>query len=104
MTGETGRKIDPAPQIDRLASKLPKVLPSSGAALVRRGTVILPANVPYAWPHASGRHLYLASSDSTRGVGAAGDKHHVTAFRIDPASGKLTPHATRYRCRPDRSI
>jgi 6-phosphogluconolactonase len=80
------------------------VLPSSGAALVRRGTVILPANVPYAWPHASGRHLYLASSDSTRGVGAAGDKHHVTAFRIDPASGKLTPHATRYRCRPDRSI
>jgi 6-phosphogluconolactonase (cycloisomerase 2 family) len=62
------------------------------AALVKRGTVTLPANVHYAWPHASGRHLYVASSDSTPGMGAAGDKHHVTAFRIDPASGALTPH------------
>ena len=62
------------------------------AALVRRGTVTLPANVHYAWPHASGRHLYVASSDSAPGVGAAGDKHHLTAFRIDPATGALTPH------------
>src|SRR5712672_1983673 len=62
------------------------------AALVRRGTITLPANVHYAWPHASGRHLYVASSDSARGMGAAGDKHHVTAFCIDPATGALTPH------------
>jgi 6-phosphogluconolactonase (cycloisomerase 2 family) len=62
------------------------------AALVKRGTVTLPANVHYAWPHASSRHLYVASSDSAPGMGAAGDKHHVTAFRIDPAPGALTPH------------
>jgi 6-phosphogluconolactonase len=62
------------------------------AALVRRGTVTLPANVHYAWPHASGRYLYVASSDSAPGAGAAGDRHHVTAFRIDPAWGALTPH------------
>ena len=62
------------------------------AALVRRGTVALPANVHYAWPHASGRYLYVASSDSAPGAGAAGDRHHVTAFRIDPAWGALTPH------------
>jgi 6-phosphogluconolactonase len=62
------------------------------AALVRRGTVILPANVHYAWPHASGRHLYVASSDSAPGMGSAGDEHHVTAFRVDPASGALTQH------------
>jgi 6-phosphogluconolactonase (cycloisomerase 2 family) len=62
------------------------------AALVRRSTVTLPANVHYAWPHASGRHLYVASSDSAPGVGVAGDTHHVTAFRIDPATGALTPH------------
>jgi 6-phosphogluconolactonase (cycloisomerase 2 family) len=62
------------------------------AALVRRGTVTLPANVHYAWPHASGRYLYVASSDSAPGAGAADDRHHVTAFRIDPASGALTPH------------
>ena len=63
-----------------------------GAALARRGTVILPANVHYAWPHASGRFLYVASSDTSPGSGPAGSKHHVTAFRIDPASGALSEH------------
>jgi 6-phosphogluconolactonase len=63
-----------------------------GAALARRGTVILPANVHYAWPHASGRFLYVASSDTSPGAGPAGRKHHVTAFRIDPASGALSLH------------
>jgi 6-phosphogluconolactonase len=62
------------------------------AALVRRGTVTLPANVHYAWPHASGRYLYVASSDSAPGAGSVGDKHHVTAFCIDPATGALTRH------------
>ena len=60
--------------------------------LARRGTVGLPANLHYAWPHASRRFLYVASSDSTPGMGPAGHKHHVTAFRIDPASGALSPH------------
>jgi 6-phosphogluconolactonase len=62
------------------------------ATLARRGTVILPANVHYAWPHASGRYLYVASSNSASGMGPTGDKHHVTAFHIDPASGALTAH------------
>src|SRR5882724_3318459 len=64
----------------------------AGAALLRRGVVTLPANVHYVWPHASGRHLYVASSNSASGMGPVGDKHHVMAFRIDPASGALTPH------------
>jgi 6-phosphogluconolactonase (cycloisomerase 2 family) len=64
----------------------------AAAALVRRGTVTLPANVHYAWPHASGRYLYVASSDSAPGAGSAGDRHHVTAFRVDKDSGALTPH------------
>jgi 6-phosphogluconolactonase len=63
-----------------------------GGALVRRGTVRLPANIHYAWPHASGRYLYVASSNSASGMGPVGDKHNVTAFRLDPASGALTPH------------
>jgi len=64
-----------------------------GATLTRRGTVTLPANIHYAWPHASGRHLYVASSDSASGVGGVvGTKHQVTAWRIDPASGALSPH------------
>ena len=40
-----------------------------GAVLVKRSTVTLPANVHYAWPHASGRHLYVASSNSASGMG-----------------------------------
>ena len=65
----------------------------AGAALTRRGAVMLPANIHYAWPHRSGRYLYVASSDSASGVGGVvGTKHHVTALAIDPASGALSPH------------
>src|SRR3974390_823141 len=64
----------------------------AGATLVRRGTVRLPANVHYAWPHASGQFLYVASSDSAPGMGSAGNTHHVTAFRIEAASGALSAH------------
>jgi 6-phosphogluconolactonase len=59
----------------------------AAATLTRRGTVNCPANVQYVWPHASRRFLYAASSDSASGMGAAGTNHHVSAFRIDPASG-----------------
>ena len=64
-----------------------------GAALTRQGTVSLPANVHYVWPHASRRFLYVASSNSTPGIGGpVGTEHHVTALRIDPKSGALSPH------------
>jgi len=33
------------------------------AALTRRATVGLPANVQYVWPHVSRRFLYAATSD-----------------------------------------
>jgi 6-phosphogluconolactonase len=63
-----------------------------GAELSRRNSVALPANVQYAWPHASRQYLYVASSNSSPGRGGVvGDTHHVSAFRIDSA-GALTPH------------
>ena len=62
------------------------------ATLTRRDSVILPANVQYVWPHASREFLYVATSDSASGMGAAGNTHHVSAFRIDLASGALSPH------------
>ncbi|MGE0224777.1 MAG: lactonase family protein [Acetobacteraceae bacterium] len=62
------------------------------ATLTRRGSVTLPANVQYAWPHVSRRFLYVATSDSASGMGRAGNTHHVSAFRIDPASGALSAH------------
>jgi 6-phosphogluconolactonase len=60
------------------------------AALRKRATVTLPANVQYAWPHPSKRYFYVVSSNG--GPGTAGDKHLANAFRIDPASGALEPH------------
>ena len=64
----------------------------ASAALIRRRTVDVPANVQYAWPHASRRFLYVASSDSASGMGQAGTKHHVSAFRIHPETGALSPY------------
>src|SRR5258707_12941005 len=75
----------------------------AGAELIKRGTVTLPAAVQYAWPHASRRYLYVATSSSAPGYGAAGTEHHVTAFSIDPASGALTPHGAPIRL-PTRPI
>jgi 6-phosphogluconolactonase (cycloisomerase 2 family) len=61
-----------------------------GVTLTKREAVKLPVNVQYAWPHASRRFLYVASSN---GSGQArGDTHHAAAFRIDPASGALQRH------------
>src|SRR5436190_9543757 len=74
----------------------------AGAALTKRATVTLPAGVQYARPHVSRRYLYVATSSSASGYGPAGTEHHVTAFRIDPASGALTKHgeAIRLPARP----
>ena len=63
------------------------------AALTRCEAVRLPAGVQYAWPHANKQFLYVASSDrvAVRG-GPLGSVHHISAFRIDPATGALKAH------------
>src|SRR5437879_7556479 len=48
---------------------------AEAAALTKRASVTLPANVQYAWPHASRRVLYVASSSSAPGTGPAGTEH-----------------------------
>jgi len=63
------------------------------ASLTQRGTVRVPAGVQYVWPHPSRRYLYVASSNrGPGGAGVAGDTHHLTAFRVDAATGALEPH------------
>jgi 6-phosphogluconolactonase (cycloisomerase 2 family) len=71
---------------------------ASGASLVKKGSVRLPANVQYAWQHPSRKYLYVAWSDggaAAAAVGSAappsGKNHGVSAFRIDPSSGALQP-------------
>src|ERR1700674_3726802 len=75
----------------------------AGAELIKRETVTLPAAVQYAWPHASRRYLYVATSSSAPGYGTQGTEHHVTAFSIDPATGALSPHGAAIRL-PTRPI
>jgi 6-phosphogluconolactonase (cycloisomerase 2 family) len=71
------------------------------AALAKRGTVLLPGNVQYVWPHPSGRTLYVVSSNG--GPGVVGDTHRANAFHIDHATGALTPHGEA-RALPSRPI
>ena len=70
------------------------------AALHKRATVPLPANVQYAWPHPSKRYFYVVSSNG--GPGLAGTTHVANAFRVD-ASGALAPHGEA-RSLPSRPI
>jgi 6-phosphogluconolactonase len=62
----------------------------ANATLVKRGSVTLPSCVQYAWPHASRRYLYVASSDFY--TDQKSTQHYVTALRIDPQTGELSKH------------
>jgi 6-phosphogluconolactonase len=73
-------------------------LDPASAALTQRAAVTLPENVQYAVPHPSNRFLYVASSNGTDG-----NSHFVNAFRIDAATGALTPHGDAVAL-PDRPI
>jgi 6-phosphogluconolactonase (cycloisomerase 2 family) len=75
------------------------------AALTARGSVTLPANVQYAWPHPSRRYFYVASSNGQPGGGDAprGDTHRLNAFALDPATGRPTAHGEA-RALPSRPI
>jgi 6-phosphogluconolactonase len=69
-----------------------------GAALAKRGSLTLPANVQEASQHPSKRYLYVAWSNGgpsnlpQGGTAPSGSQHGLSAFRIDPASGGLLPH------------
>src|SRR3954470_5950870 len=56
--------------------------------LTRRKTIKVPAVVQYAWRHPSKGTLYVTTSN--RGKGMKGDQNHVSALRIDPATGELS--------------
>jgi 6-phosphogluconolactonase len=66
------------------------------ATLAARESVTLPANIHYVVAHTSRRFLYIASSDSSAGAAnIVGTIHHLSAWRIDAASGALSPHGAR---------
>jgi 6-phosphogluconolactonase (cycloisomerase 2 family) len=68
----------------------------ANATLVKHSSVMLPGNVQEAWPHPSMQYLYVAWSNGGPSYAtlssdpvSKGDRHGVSAFRIDPASGVL---------------
>jgi len=71
------------------------------AALSKRATITLPANVQYLWPHPSRRYFYVVSS--TGGPGIAGNAHFASALRVDPATGEVKLHGEPVRL-PSRPI
>jgi 6-phosphogluconolactonase len=62
----------------------------AAASLTKQGSVAAPALVQYAWRNPMLPVLYVASSNFVP-MGDPAGKHHLTAFRIDPANGALTP-------------
>ena len=62
------------------------VSPTQGA-LTKTSSVTLPFAVQYVWHHPSTRFLYAAWSN-----GMQGDRHGVTAYRVDKATGALALH------------
>ena len=58
--------------------------------LSKRKTIKVPAVVQYAWPHPSKRYLYVTTSN--RGAGMNSDFNHVSALKVDAASGELAYH------------
>jgi 6-phosphogluconolactonase len=67
----------------------------TGAALSKRATITLPANVQYLWPHPSRRYCYVVSS--TGGPGIAGNAHFASALHVDPATGEVKLHGDPVR-------
>lgn len=60
------------------------------ATLTRRSSIRAPSFVQEGWAHPSRRHVYLTTSN--RGPGLKADMNHVSAYRIDAATGSLAPH------------
>jgi 6-phosphogluconolactonase len=68
----------------------------AAASLTRRGSVTLPANVQYAWPHPNRKFLYVIASNGQppsgpNGAAGADKNHYAIAYKVGP-DGALTQH------------
>jgi 6-phosphogluconolactonase (cycloisomerase 2 family) len=63
-------------------------------SLRQTSSVTLPFPVQYVWHHPSTRFLYAAWSN-----GMQGDRHGVTAFRVDTSTGALSAHGPQIEIR-----
>jgi 6-phosphogluconolactonase (cycloisomerase 2 family) len=61
------------------------------ATLLERSSIVLRENVQYAWPHAGGDRLYVATSNGGPG-GTRNDHHEAWVIGLDPASRAVGVH------------
>jgi len=72
-------------------------LDTATAALAKKTSLTLPANIQEAWPSPDRKFLYVAwsnggaSNTPANGATPKGNQHGISALRIDPATGALTP-------------
>ena len=65
---------------------------ADAATLTPRGSVTLPSNIQYVWPHPSRQFLYVSTTDAASGNAPnPGNVHRLCAVRVD-ASGVLALH------------
>ena len=76
-------------------SSPPMTWASTNGTLIKRSSVTLPFAVQYVWQHPSTRFLYAAWSN-----GMQGDRHGITAFRVDTATGRAVAARTGHRDSP----
>jgi 6-phosphogluconolactonase (cycloisomerase 2 family) len=69
------------------------------AVLTKRSSFKLPSVVQYAWPHETGRVLYVVSSNRRPGS----RDHFLTALRLDPKTGEMRLHGDPVQL-PERPI
>ena len=79
-------------------------LDAEKAALVKAGSVTLPANLQFAAFHPSNRYLYAVVSNAGSGtLGAAGDTHLLSSLKLDAKTGALQPYGPQVIL-PERPI
>jgi len=71
----------------------------ANATLASTGSITLPANIQYAWPHPGRKILYIVASNTQPGSGPMGvtgaDKnHYAIAYTVGP-DGALSEHGPR---------
>ena len=65
---------------------------ATSATLTRRGSITLPSNIQYVWPHPSRQFVYATTSDAASGNAPnPGKVHRLCAIRMD-ADGALSLH------------
>ena len=95
------QRPSPNPQLFLYAAVGPELstygVSAANGSLSKTSSVTLPFAVQYVWSHPSTRFLYVAWSN-----GMQGDRHGVAAYRVDTATGALSPHgqAIEIRHRP----